>query len=379
MNQTRSRFHQQKPLASAQSYISIVSPRKTNGVPAKSASYKRPVTFMHHRTGSGTSSITAGRRLRSNLSSCSSDYEKTRLTPNQYCSPSLPTRPPPVHVLKNRTEEGKLAWSLKEDTRKMSTELEHTCEEAFNGLSSFVRLPAVESSPGNIQTSTLYGYDAPVADVAPEPHIPEHRSWSWSSPNMPPSKESPRSYTIRELKKMRHRLLTHATCSISDADGLPDYLCEIIGHLDCVLAQERVVAGSRPSTLLHAPSSGPLLPAIDEDDTNVFEQPMSEMFNSIVEQISIPCRSLCRLPENLCSAMTAQASGPAHIRQTTTIAMAEMISADRQQDVARLSALYPLPQIRSSSNCLLSVPLSTLSRSTSGRGGNGHCHTIWHL
>ena len=229
-------------IVSFQSFNSIGSPlnrqfKSTSS--ARSASYKRNVSFRHLRdrnTGH------APRRNRANQShsqySLARDSSATVLrarTNRMSSTPSLPTPPPPVRVRKEPTAQDppvlneaspRLSYQQwKDDARKVSLELGKICEEAFNRTSSS-DASGEPSSSGSSETS-------PISVSAVETDNTNRPALKTLENNSP---QETATYAAKELAETRRRLVEHSKSAA--ADGMPEYLSDVIAHLDRLIATE---------------------------------------------------------------------------------------------------------------------------------------------
>ncbi|PGH26367.1 CAMK/CAMKL/GIN4 protein kinase [Polytolypa hystricis UAMH7299] len=266
-------------MRSFQTRSSLASHRRRNasGAVAHSASYKRNVSFRHVRNRSvgNIGSRPSGSRSQYSLSrdatsSLRPGYERDRPFPSdRFSSPGLPTPPPIVRTRKAPTQADKLdvdkhrascqIW--KDEARKVSMELGKICEEAFNQSSISSITPTVETCSAKRSESPSTSITTPVDIGGPV----DRRNPSGLSKLQP---EPADSFATKELTETRRRLLEHSIRAT--ADGLPDYLSEVITHLDRLIARE---AMSNTDTAQHIltdppavkPSGSVYLPSISEE------------------------------------------------------------------------------------------------------------------
>lgn len=201
--------------------------------------YKRNVSFRHirNKSGGGSSVKTRNERTKShnsimaiiaNNESCKFSVH-SGLAPSRYSSPALPTPPTVVRtssaVADPDSDLGVLKirdnfW--KEEARKVSNELSQICEEAFNRSSVSTGHTAVSTE--TTATSMSIHEDVERAKELVNNEVPDKVS------------NLPTSYTVKELTETRRKLLEHS--SKAEAAGLPDYLSEIIAHIDRLIEQD---------------------------------------------------------------------------------------------------------------------------------------------
>ncbi|KAL1970344.1 hypothetical protein VTN77DRAFT_5504 [Rasamsonia byssochlamydoides] len=215
------------------------------GVRAAS-SYKRNVSFRHIRNRSQTGSIKSKRERTRSQNSIAKDLANDQISSImvsgvRYSSPALPSPPAVVRTSDVVAGIGKdldikkvrdCSSYWKEEARKVSAELSQICEEAFN-RSSVSTGRTVESSIAGASDST-----------ATSMSIYEEVEQSKSSAK-PGDREVPEppagistSCTVRELAETRRKLIEHS--AKAGSEGLPDYLKEVIAHLDRLIEQDTV-------------------------------------------------------------------------------------------------------------------------------------------
>src|SRR2546421_1338499 len=200
----------------------------------KSASYKRHVSFQHHRR---KSSGTIGTRSRLSGHQKLVPIEAVLPAPlpapwahaNQALieSHSPPSVPTPSHVPRagKPTPEVDMRKShvpshyWKDEARKVSTELGKICEEAFN--------------PSSVSSSTISQSrptESPATSVSTQGETAAIRLSNQlkNRPLPQPPAESLGPYTIRELADIRRRLLDH--CQNERSEAIPAYVKETITH-----------------------------------------------------------------------------------------------------------------------------------------------------
>jgi hypothetical protein len=225
------------------------SSSRAPGLSTHSMSYRRNVSFRHARNRSHGSTTTKPKRrkttapnqqaeIKRSPSTCSlqilADIVNVQDIPS---SPPLPAQPTVVrangpkvkslhHVRKVRDSD----YTWREDTRKVSHELSQICEEAFNG-----------SSVSTIRTASAgSGYETPGTPVSMS--SPEQRQHATSIPVSQTPKESPRTYSIKQLTETRQKLVEH---SRGRKDNIPAYLSGVISHLDRLIEEDSAVHGKQ--------------------------------------------------------------------------------------------------------------------------------------
>jgi len=108
----------------------------------------------------------------------------------------------------------------KDETRKVSSELEKMCEAAFNSSSVSSSNVSQNNRESPATSVSVHGENVamPLSNQLKNRPLPQ------------PPPESSHSYTMRELTETRRRLLEH--CQTAGSDVLPLYLSEVIAHLD---------------------------------------------------------------------------------------------------------------------------------------------------
>lgn len=255
-------------VVSFQSYNSIGSARdrqfkSTSTI--RSNSYKRNVSFRRqHNRNSGHATRRNGVTQSRSQYSLARDSSETVMRPRRAnrmsSTPSLPTPPPPVRARRGATNtkdlpplniaKPRLSYQQwKDDARKVSLELGQICEEAFN------RTPvsSVETGEGSRESS-----ETPPTSVSTiEDHIDATNRILEDRPRGDSS-----TYAARELAETRKRLIEHSKNAA--ADGMPEYLSDVISHLDRLIATESYANGNSGSSSI-ARSRLTFLPPISEE------------------------------------------------------------------------------------------------------------------
>ncbi|EZF30011.1 CAMK/CAMKL/GIN4 protein kinase [Trichophyton interdigitale MR816] len=270
---------QKTSLASFRSYSSLGSSRcHTTG--SKHIRYRRNVSFrhLHNLSGNHTPVRKRASTSASQYSLCTSKPAAAQTakaqaatkpqgqSPNHTDSPTIPT--PPLMARKRdpakrdnvAISKARLSW--REDARKVSAELEKLCEEAFNQVSdSSSATKGSYESKGASDTSSMSSISS---TGEPEPKVEAIKDLLPKQPQ-----ESPRTYAALELAEARRRLIEHS--AQAGVNGLPDYLKNVIAHLDRLIDGETASSGSKPMTkqTLVARESTGRLPVISEE--NYFE------------------------------------------------------------------------------------------------------------
>ncbi|OJJ43112.1 hypothetical protein ASPZODRAFT_74966 [Penicilliopsis zonata CBS 506.65] len=224
---------------SFQSRVSHSSSRRGMNGPAtaRSASYKRNVSFRHVRNrsqGSTSGKMTKGppaqRKVSSELSSAKV-FVKENFPSDVVDSPHLPTQPKVVRsgvaTMRNsgmevkKAREANYAW--REEARQVSHELSQICEEAFNG-----------TSMSTVSTASICGgCDTPATSVctaSPEPLQPMMSGAKVRSKPLPDGPaEFPRSYSLAKLTETRRKLIEY-----SSKDGSEEILADLARVIACM-------------------------------------------------------------------------------------------------------------------------------------------------
>ncbi|KAK2736343.1 hypothetical protein FQN57_000793 [Myotisia sp. PD_48] len=259
---------QRGSLMSFQSSSSIASYRQRAKPFGPKHPYKRNVNFRHFQYPSGqmrnkTSNSNSKYSLSPNSSTATPNLRA--LSPDRFSTPSLPT--PPQLVRKRRdpglrieTETAKARMSWREDARKVSAELGKLCEEAFKSTYS-------ELATGS--TTNDEHSDSPPTSVSSQSDILDFVTTSGVKTLEPPMLETSQNYAARELTETRRRLIEHSTQA--GAEGLPEYLKEVISHLDRLIDGETTVRDeSNINQLSLTPQTPPgHLPVISEENNAI--------------------------------------------------------------------------------------------------------------
>lgn len=229
----------------------------------KSASYRRGVSFAHNRKRSVSADVPSPPlKYSSSLApeAISSPVQRrvssTPLptvpdSPHRTQSPHLPLpavrsrKPVPVphdDDADRRLKTASQYW--KEDTRKVSKELENFCDEAFNRASvassaATTATTATEHrSIGTLATSRSVHDNVPLPSAAVRrvAKSSNMRAYEDRPLPQPPREENLGSFTQRELAKTRDILIKRA----ADSNMSPGYLDEVIAHLDRLMQPSAV-------------------------------------------------------------------------------------------------------------------------------------------
>ena len=260
-------------VVSFQSFNSVGSPLNRqfkSSSSVRSTSYKRNVSFRHLRDRTSGQATRRNRATQSRSQySLARDSSGTvlRTRPNRMSStPSLPTPPPPVRARKdtNATDmpvlnlaKPRLSYQQwKDDARKVSLELGKICEEAFNRTSSSdaSRDP---SSSGSSETS-------PTSVSAVEHDDGNRLALKALEDGLP---QDSATYAAKELAETRRRLIEHSKNAA--ADGMPEYLSDVIAHLDRLIANETSTNTNSGGSNSIARSRLTFLPPIREGEPKV--------------------------------------------------------------------------------------------------------------
>jgi serine/threonine-protein kinase HSL1, negative regulator of Swe1 kinase len=247
----RLKGHSYTPRTSQSSLASSGRAHSDAGI-RKSASYKRHVSFQHHRKGSlgtgGTRSKLSGHQRLVSFEA-ETPEPATQTSQELIESQSTPSIPTPARVTRPRKPTSELdmrksraaSHYWKDEARKVSTELGKICEEAFN-RSSISSSSAMSQSRPN---------EPPAASVSTQSRRAA-TGLSNQLKNRPlpqPPAESLGSYTLRELADIRRRLLDH--CRNERSDPIPAYVKDTITHLG------RLIEADRPESIGKRSASDP--------------------------------------------------------------------------------------------------------------------------
>lgn len=247
------------------------------------SSHKRPVNFSHLRKSSTASGLTG--KASSDLNAVTPDQRRNMRQSRYKSGGSLPvpsSNPqqdaiPPVrskkggNALTEPTPRTRKMKDIEQEARKVSTELEKVCEEAFfrSSMSSSLR-SSITDRPSPFSdtppSSVSYGAEhsrakANFTDKAslanrPLPPIPDLRS----SPSA--EKETPRTFTARELAEVRQRLAkTYAEKGVSSDRVFND----LLRQLDNLLSPEARHSCESGRSLHHQTDGHSLLQVIPEE------------------------------------------------------------------------------------------------------------------
>lgn len=224
----------------------------------KSISHRRGVSFSHVRKRSVNADVPS--KGPQETSEFDFDPVNGGLQKHISCSAPTASRSPqlgPLSIVTSRKQgpssekhqtttanDNRISQHWREDTRKVSTELEKFCDEAFN------RSSAVSSAYTTATSTTDRACGTPATSVsiheANKFPVPAVRRVARSRdlrayenrplPNPPPSEDVLGSWTQRELAKTRERLKRRA----ADSTMSPGYLDEVIAHLDRLMQPSTV-------------------------------------------------------------------------------------------------------------------------------------------
>lgn len=261
-------------MASFQSYSSAGSSRhRAKPFIPKVASYKRNVSFRHVHNSGTTTPIHRNKlaQAQSQYSICTNssvlaqrDGHGGLLPSDRFSTPSLPTPPPLVRKRRDvaktpnvDTKKARMSW--REDARKVSQELGKICEEAFN------QPPTGNTAKAPVQEPS----QTPTAAISAPQDLIEPQEDRVRQPSIGETLGSSRYYANKELAETRRRLVEHSTRS--SADGLPDYLTDVISHLDRLIDGESPLPKSKADllnkpTFVAARAVSGRLPSISEEN-----------------------------------------------------------------------------------------------------------------
>ncbi|KAL8837861.1 MAG: hypothetical protein Q9170_002379 [Blastenia crenularia] len=239
----------------------------------KSASYRRGVSFAHIRKRSASADVPSQRYSSSaaggvaNLSqyrASSTPLPSVPISPQQTPSPTIPPavirskKPVPDEPSSNGPRITSQYW--KEETRKVSKELESFCDEAFNRASVASSVPTTATTATDYRSCGTPATSRSIHDNFPMPVGPGRRiadSSEWRSYEdrplpQPPMEESLGSFTHRELAKTRQVLMKRAAGS-----GIsPGALDEVIAHLDRLMQPSEIRLKEETRRAVSTPDQG---------------------------------------------------------------------------------------------------------------------------
>jgi serine/threonine-protein kinase HSL1, negative regulator of Swe1 kinase len=241
-----------------------------------SSLHKRGVSFSHLRgasTGNARApcvvvecqTCTPERRLRSRQAHTTSDFPPT---------PS-PQHPSPAVKSKKEKKQGKALVNptprtkkfkavAEEDVRKASVEIEKACEEAFyrSSISSSVRTSITDKPSPYSDTPPSSLSNAPAAKL--KVHFRDRIDLA--NRPLPPtphearvSRETPHSYTSRELAELRNRLALKFS---KDGVATQDHYNDILKQLDSLMSSDARGSGDS-RRVVSAPQPSPGQPVLD--------------------------------------------------------------------------------------------------------------------
>lgn len=294
----------------------------------KSASYKRNVSFLHNRKRSSSGHhprlrsqehhpppLTLQQRFLKDQTPIEA-HNRTRgededkqlpnsppvsrfslgESPEPEAMPIIRSRKAPVEASENSTTKKTRVGShyFRDETRKVSTEMEKLCDEAFNRLplSSSATTPRTTDTGNRNSSNTYQTYESSTTsfsvheDLMPvrveRKNKPREVKPSYSQRPLPKPPATERrmdaehlgSYTQRELAKTRDLLKKRA----AEADMVPGYLDEVIAHLDRLMQPSsiRINDEERRAVSTPDPNSG---------------IPRKDTFEEILEKSNIGFRS----------------------------------------------------------------------------------------
>lgn len=224
-------FHSRSSLATSR--------RGYSPAPQHRARYRRNVSFRHirNKSGGGSSAKSAGDYAKSQgsivdllVNEKSSNLLAATPSSVRMSSPVLPAQPAVVRTsdVVASLDQDLLVRKIRdnfwgEETRKVSHEFSQICEEAFNRSS-------VSTGHTAVSTATTATSMSIHEEAAEKSQVGESRE------ALDKIADLPASYTVKELAETRRKLIEHSTKA--EAAGLPDYLGEVIAHLDRLIEQD---------------------------------------------------------------------------------------------------------------------------------------------
>ncbi|KAL8790659.1 MAG: hypothetical protein Q9213_000507 [Squamulea squamosa] len=271
----------------------------------KSASYRRGVSFAHMRKRSVSADVpSSSLRYSSSLApgAVSSPAQQRASSTALPTVPDLPRRTPspnlPVPIVRSRktvpTHNDDADRRLritsqywKEDTRKVSKELENFCDEAFNRASVASSAPTTATaatehrSIGTPATARSIHENVPLPSTAIRRVAKSSNMRAYEDRPLPrpPREENLGSFTQKELAKTRDILIKRA----ADSDMSPGYLDEVIAHLDRLMQPSAVRLEEATRRAASAP--GPKSPGLpsNKDTFERFLESRDVAFRSVSE------------------------------------------------------------------------------------------------
>ncbi|KAL8859866.1 MAG: hypothetical protein Q9178_003699 [Gyalolechia marmorata] len=227
----------------------------------KSASYRRGVSFAHIRKRSVSADVPSQSLKYS--SPLASDPQRAISTPLTTVPHSPRRTPSPMPIVRSRkvvpnsnNVDRRLSQYWKEDTRKVSKELENFCDEAFNRASVASSVPTTATgatdcrSIGTPATSQSVHDNVPVPAVRRVAKSSNMRAYDDRPLPQPPREEQ------RKLAEARDILIKRA----ADAEMSPGYLDPVIAHLDRLMQPSAVRL--QEATRRAASAPGPKSPGL---------------------------------------------------------------------------------------------------------------------
>ncbi|KAL8690249.1 MAG: hypothetical protein Q9218_004258 [Villophora microphyllina] len=271
------RLRQERRMSRASSKHTFASSTGTRVV-RKSVSYHRGVSFAHVRKRSASADVPS-QSLRNSSSLAPEPAKPHRAISNPL--PSVPASPQsmdsptlPAHTVRSRkhvhipdddlTIKPRITSQIwKEDTRKVSKELENYCDEAFNRVSVASSVPTTTTTTAGTERRSV-GTPATTYSVHDNVPIPSGaiRRVAKSSqlrayedrplPQPPVEEQDLGSFTQRELAKTRDILIKRA----ADRDIPPGSLDEVIAHLDRLMQPSAVRLKEEERRAVSSPDPG---------------------------------------------------------------------------------------------------------------------------
>lgn len=260
-----------------------------------SMSYKRGVSFVHTRRRSVAANQLRVRKKRRATRTVQDQYVQDGLEQGSVSHRSLPRAdspqnvPPTIRSRKNTARSGEeiparksktasVYW--KEDARKLSSELEKVCDEAFN-RASVASTVATTAPTENLDLS----YESPATSLG----IPDSQtslntyraarrmdikdSYLNRPLPLPPSLDHLGSFTYRELAKTR-ALLKERAADPSMVMG-PGYFDEVIAHLDRLMQPSTTRVNEQDRRVVSTPDQPTRQPSKDEFEMLLARGPFS--------------------------------------------------------------------------------------------------------
>jgi len=230
--------------------------------------HKRPVKFSHlHKTS--TTNAPVGKTLL-NSAAITPDKRRNGVPARYRAGGNLPTpkaQPPPAQKGQSQkcsnqvepTPRTRKMKDIEQEARKVSTELEKVCEEAFyrSSISSSIQSSSILDKPSPFSDTPPSSVSQPSERTKLKTHLLDMADFANRPlPPIPASKgsplantETPRTYTARELVELRERLAkTYAEKGVSSEKAFNDLLTQLDNLLPLDSRKSIESSGSQSGT-----------------------------------------------------------------------------------------------------------------------------------